>query len=97
MKNFILIVLTSLTINVAAEVKITDWVKVRFADLDVDGNGSLNLTELRGTTREWMTKAGIDEAEQLKRNAAKLAKLDTDTDKIISIEEFAANHHKNKK
>ena len=97
MKYFILIVLTSLTVTVAAEENITDWIKVRFADLDADGNGYLNLTELRGTTKDWMTKAGIDEVEQIKRNAEKLAKLDTDTDKQISIEEFAANHNKNKK
>ncbi|WNC69147.1 EF-hand domain-containing protein [Thalassotalea nanhaiensis] len=76
---------------------ITDWQKTRFKQLDLDNNGSLNVEEMRGTTKEWMTKAGFDEAEQVKRTSKKLAKLDTNKDKSISLDEFAADHNKQKK
>ncbi len=97
MKKLIFITLTSLSLTAMASTDISPWVKVRFADLDADSNGSLNLTELRGTTRDWMTKAGFNEAKQIKKSEAKMTQLDTNQDKKISIEEFAANHSKNKK
>lgn len=94
MRKLILLALTSLSLTAMANTDITDFVKVRFADLDADNNGSLNLAELRGTSRDWMTKAGMDEAVQISKNEAKMTQLDTDLDKKISIEEFAVVHKK---
>ncbi|MEW6997828.1 hypothetical protein AADZ86_08990 [Colwelliaceae bacterium BS250] len=94
MKKLILITLTSLSLTAMANADVSDFVKVRFADLDIDKNGSLNTAELRGTSRDWVTKAGIDEAEQVKRNAGKMTQLDINHDKKISIEEFAVVHSK---
>ncbi|MEW6997824.1 EF-hand domain-containing protein [Colwelliaceae bacterium BS250] len=97
MKKVILITLTSIVFAATAQAEITDWMKTRFAELDTDGNGGLNATEMRGTTKEWMTKEGIKEEEQIKRTNKKLAKLDTNSDKQVSLEEFAADHMKNRK
>ena len=94
MKKLLLIALTSFTFAATAQAEVTDWLKTRFAELDTNGNGSLNATEMRGTTKQWMTKAGLSEEEQIKRTGQKLAKLDTNSDQKISLEEFAADHKK---
>ncbi len=94
MKKLILLTLMSLSITAMANTDVSNFVQVRFADLDTDNNGSLNLSELRGTTRDWMTKAGFDEAKQISKNEAKMIQLDTNKDKKISIEEFAVVHNK---
>lgn len=94
MKKLILITLASLSLTAMANADVTDFVKVRFAALDADNNGSLNLEELRGTSRGWMDKAGMAESEQVSKNEAKMAKIDTNKDKKISIEEFAVLHKK---
>ncbi|WP_019028952.1 EF-hand domain-containing protein [Colwellia piezophila] len=94
MKKLILLTLTCLSLTAMANTDITDFVKVRFADLDADNNGSLSLTELRATSRDWMTKAGFSEAKQISKNETKMTQLDINLDKKISIEEFAVVHKK---
>ena len=94
MKKIILITLASLSLTAMANTDVSHFVKVRFADLDADSNGSLNLAELRGTSRGWMDKAGMAEAEQVSKNEAKMTQLDTNKDKKLSIEEFAVVHKK---
>jgi hypothetical protein len=94
MKKLILLTLTSLSLTAMANTDVTDFVKVRFADLDADNNGSLSLTELRATSRDWMTKAGFSEAKQVSKNEVKMTQIDSNQDKKISIAEFAVLHNK---
>ncbi|WP_068546825.1 EF-hand domain-containing protein [Thalassotalea crassostreae] len=95
MKKVILITLTSILF--AASAQATEWLKTRFAELDTDGNGYLNKTEMRGTTKQWMDEAGMAEQEQIKRTNKKLVKLDTNSDGQVSVDEFISDHQKNKK
>lgn len=94
MKKLILLTLTCLSLTAMANADVSNFVQVRFAALDADNNGSLNLAELRGTSRGWMDKAGFDEAKQVSKNEAKMIQLDTNKDKKISIKEFAVLHNK---
>ncbi len=94
MKKLILLALTSLSLTAMANTDITHFVQIRFTALDTDNNGSLSLTELRGTNRGWMTKAGFDEAKQIKKTEDKMTQLDTNQDKQVSIEEFSVLHNK---
>lgn len=92
--------IASTACHAGESIEVTDYQKTRFAELDVDGNGFLNLTELRGTTEGWMSKAGYNEEKQVQITGKKLTRLDIDKDKQISLVEFATdlqNQAKNKK
>lgn len=73
---------------------IEKWEQDRFAELDVDGNDILDNTEFRGTTRDWMTKAGVPEEKQIKETNKKHKQFDTNTDGVVSIEEFVTSNRK---
>jgi len=72
----------------AADLEIVEWEKSRFNELDTNKNGGLDNVELRGTTRDWMTKSGISEKNQIKQTNNKFRQYDANKDNKVSIEEF---------
>ncbi len=99
MNKIILIILTVLLtsftgIAQASEIEIKQWEKQNFKKLDTDNNGSLDATEMRGTTRKWMTKNGWDEEKQIKMTNKKFKKYDGNKDHKVSLKELVIGNRK---
>ena len=71
-----------------AHSNIAEWQQTRFAQLDTDKNGFLNLNEFLISTKPWMTKAGYDEIKRVKLTWNKLDRWDKNKDKQITLKEF---------
>lgn len=83
-----------------SESTINEWHKTRFAQLDADNNGSLNVSELRVANEGWMTKAEYSEEQKVKQAKKKFTRVDNNKDQKISLQEFSDdlnNTKKNKK
>jgi peroxiredoxin len=72
----------------AADLVFTDWEQARFNELDINNDNGLDKEEFRGTTRDWMTKAGYNEEKQIINTNKKLNNVDTNNDNVVSLEEF---------
>jgi len=99
MNKFTLIILTILLtffagVAQASEIEIKQWEKQNFKKLDTDNNGSLDATEMRGTTRKWMTNLGWDEEKQIKMTNNKFKKYDGNKDHKVSLKELVIGNRK---
>jgi len=78
----------------AANLELQKWEQDRFKELDLNGDGSLDKAELRGTTRDWMTKTGYSEEKQINLTNNKFKNFDTNKDNKVSIEELVIANRK---
>ena len=78
----------------ASNIEIKDWEQKNFNKLDTDNNGSLDTTEMRGTTKKWMNKLGFNEEKQITMTNNKFKKYDSNKDQKVSLEELVAGNRK---
>jgi len=89
------ILLTSFTgMAKASEIEFKKWEEQNFNKLDTDNNGSLDATEMRGTTKKWMTKKGWNEEKQIKMTSNKFKKYDSNKDHKVSLKELVIGNRK---
>ncbi len=80
----------------AADLVVTDWEQARFNELDINNDNGLDKEEFRGTTRDWMTKAGYSEEKQIKNTNKKFNNFDTNNNNVVSLEEFVTANRASK-
>ena len=89
----IAVLATTTSQSTQADTNITKWQQTRFSQLDTNANGSLNVGELRGTTKAWMSKAGYSEEKQIEVTGKKFVRIDTNKDNQVSLEEYVIDQN----
>jgi len=93
---FALTILFTLTTGMASasDLKIKKWEISNYKKLDTDGNGSLDTSEFRSTTKKWMDNLGWNEKRQVKATNNKFKKYDTNKNKQVSLDELVTGNRK---
>jgi len=79
----------------ASDLNIKEWEQNLFNELDTNKDGSMDDVEFRGTTKEWMTKAGYSEEKQIKQTNNKFKGFDHNEDNKVSLEEYVVANRAN--
>ena len=89
-----MLVATTTSSVVASEIEIKEWEKTNFKNLDSNNDGSLDSTEMRGTTKKWMDNLEFSEEKQIKMTNNKFNKYDVNKDQKVSLEELLTGNRK---